>query len=339
MKKSIIILSLFISAFLVSCEKEQIGNTKFDECNNILSFQNYQEIASELDSILGLTLEQKKQWQKNRGFTSFGVLSEEFYEGINPDQFKDTEDVFNFVQKNSRYLTLVQENGEYAVMPKFYNNPLRYIMNEDCVFQIRDKAFKVLTTGRAYSNMENIEQLMLIDDVNVDQLCDGGEITFNKNSNPIFKSASCGNGDSNKSEPIKTGKKTYRTTIELRCDYFDDYIDGTIVESYYNVGCQVRTLGIWWGHKTTLYSDVTTTIEFHHRSNGIVQFTDSETYTTPSLVKNVERWSFYNADFRAGHSPYPEYVRFNCKGWSDAGVSSTPNSSGQYAGLAQITCQ
>ena len=79
---------------------------------------------------------------------------------INPDQFSSFEEAKTFIESNSRYLSLVQdENGDYYCEPKGFRNPERYLWNEDGMYIIADKAYKMLEGKYVASSVDDMELL------------------------------------------------------------------------------------------------------------------------------------------------------------------------------------
>ncbi len=91
-----------------------------------------------------LSPEERKTQETTQGFKSFGTLADEFYETVDPEQFKSIEEIQAFVAEHSDYLQLIQdENGEYTVEVVAYDNPYRYLANKDLEIKVDGKLCKV----------------------------------------------------------------------------------------------------------------------------------------------------------------------------------------------------
>jgi len=297
----------------------------------MLYFTDVNELINELLNVLPLSTEEKIKWEQQKGFKSLGLASEIFYETINPDDFKNIDEVKQFIAKNSNYIELVLENGEYSVETKFHNNPLRFFMNSDNMYQIGDRCFKVLEKGIVSASIQNQEKLKNIDDNSFAQFMDDTDFHFSKSAEPSLKSTSsvCANGGSGVSEPF--GR--YRTKIKIWPDYFDDYFYGSIAASFYKAECQIKTLGIWWAHQTTLYTSVNTQMVYWDATiNRTRTVNTSDNYSSPSLESSVERFSGFISWSLTGLDPNPYFNSYYGICTSDAGVGQLNE------GLVEISC-
>jgi hypothetical protein len=79
-------------------------------------------------------------WEKKQGFKSFGTVCDEFYETIDPESFKNVEEVKAFVAKNSDKIEFyTSSDGEtYVVKKDFFTNE-RYLINNEQACKISNK--------------------------------------------------------------------------------------------------------------------------------------------------------------------------------------------------------
>jgi hypothetical protein len=332
MKKYLFLLLVAVATILASCTKTEEEALQTKDCEDVLCFNNFAEFENELKSVLTLNTEEKVKWEQQRGFKSLGVAAEKFYDTIEPDAFKSLDEVKAFVEKNRKVIQLVVKNGEYSVVPIYSNNPLRFFINEEGLFLIGNEAYKVLGNGMFSTAIQNVDKLKIIDEENKNSFMNDQDLKYSTLIGENLKSTSCSNGGSDESLPITTGSKTYRTTINIWPTYFDDY-QGSIAASFYSAGCQVRTLGIWWNHKTTVYTNVSTQLVYTDMANGLTIVNTSDTYTSPTLVYSVDRFAGYISSILTGYDPNPYFNSYYGRCTSDAGVGSNGE------GKVEISCQ
>jgi len=327
MKTKIVFFSLLIIALLTSCLKDGIELNKEQECSNILTFKNVEEFNNELTNVLKLSNEEKIKWEQQKGFKSFGVAAEKFYKTINPDEFNSADEVKAFVRKNSKYIQFVDEGGEISVETKFYNEPLRFFINYESIFQVGERVYKVLENGVVATSLQNLEKLKAIDNSNLYQIEEDSDLSFLNNENMKSIETTCsGNsgGGYCASEPLTIDygsyKKTYRTTIEIRPKHWDDYYSGTVAASWYYARCQVRRLGIWFGHETSIYINVTAQLDYWHRLYGQTIVPANETYVEEAM--SLERYKGFIASDLTAYDPSEHYNSFNIHANINIGADS-----------------
>ncbi len=163
MKKIALLFAVALIGF-TACEKENEPNAPKNNAEAdypILKFGSEEEFANTLGKIAAFENEQQREaWESSMGFRSFGSICDDFYYSINPDQFSSFEEAKAFIESNSWYLSLVQdENGDYYCEPKGFRNPERYLWNEDGMYIIADKAYKMLEGKYVASSVDDMELL------------------------------------------------------------------------------------------------------------------------------------------------------------------------------------
>ncbi len=149
-----------------SCTKEQSEqNVDVFLGNNMLVFKTAEEYYAAVEKTIKLNYDELKDWEETQGFKSYGRTCEEIYFSIKPDQLNTIDDIHDVVRKYSSFLTLVKdENNEYVLEHFLFNNPLRYIINNNKMFQVKDIVYKVFETFYVYTNYENINELIKFDE-------------------------------------------------------------------------------------------------------------------------------------------------------------------------------
>ena len=109
-KKSLFLLGIVSTVFLMqSCENAESINPA---CEEMLYFEDVNEMSQELNAVLEMTHEERLAWQEKKGFKSFGVIADELYQSIDMDKFKSVDEIKAFVEKNSDYLQLIEKDGD-----------------------------------------------------------------------------------------------------------------------------------------------------------------------------------------------------------------------------------
>ncbi len=80
---------LLLSVFLYSCETDEVQSTASSTSTkqDILTFKTVDEFNETLAKVNAMTKTERKAWENERGFKSFGTICEEFYNSINFDDF------------------------------------------------------------------------------------------------------------------------------------------------------------------------------------------------------------------------------------------------------------
>ena len=133
--------------------------------SELLIFSSVEEYESELKKVSNFTEDALKRWEKKRGFKSLGSVCDEFYNSIEPEEFKNKEELISFLQENSKYLQMVEEeNGEISVEPLLDEYTERYFVNKDNMFRIGNKAIKLFPEGKVSCKVSKINDLKYLDD-------------------------------------------------------------------------------------------------------------------------------------------------------------------------------
>lgn len=275
---------LFISILLVmfnSCAKDDINIRENSETSkNIISFENFSEYKIAQEKVLTMNNEELKNYEESLGYKSFGRASEEFYRNIEMDKFNSKEEIVSFVIKNNHFLQLIDdENGELELETKFYNNPKRYFLNKDYMFEIGNSLYKVVEEGVIISGSENYDLLKEIDSDNIESYVNKNEgLTFLSNKFKVedngLKDATYNCGQS------KTARKTNgrdRVKMEMSISYSDTYgwdpinqveYPMTILNNYVLIRPYKRTLGIWYWCSRTLSCDLKIAVDTYYSNIG-----------------------------------------------------------------------
>jgi len=127
---------------LTGCSNENeegelsIASEKLD----ILTFATQEDFDKTLVKVNAMTKEQRKAWEKEQGFESFGTICDEFYETIDPVNFKSKEEVNAFVAKNSDKIEFyTSSDGENYCVTKDFRVTEKYLLNKKQACKIESK--------------------------------------------------------------------------------------------------------------------------------------------------------------------------------------------------------
>ena len=313
MKSKNLIYALLITviAIFTSCEKDDANSVESQACSNMLYFDSEEELVAEMNKVSKMTLEEKVQWEKSKGFNSIEIAAERLYKSINPDNFKSKEEVVSFVEKNSEYLQLIEdENGEFELETKFWNRSNRYFLNENNMYQVGDSVYKVLATGTIIGNTKDLDSFYQI----------GNDIDYSVSSNFLFIPKDNYNKTIEKSiEYSDCGtSQTWRSTTDderLKIE-IEVYKSGSnSVTCHFISRPYIKILGIWYWCSRKMKADIK--LEFRYfsrisnnpgtlgwRNNELVfyndfldvsKFEDSETFTATDVCDNGDYSPRFNS--------------------------------------------
>lgn len=166
----IVILGLF---FFNSCNDDQIITVpdKMEVDNGLKSFENYDELYEELETVNNLTIDELIDYEDAQDFNSFGKISDLLYFEFLEDSTATFSEVLEFIKLHPKYVELVIES-DTSFVPT-YETSLRYIMNDDRMFKVQDTLFKVFNSGIVSTLYENYDELLHLEDKDLNNLDEG----------------------------------------------------------------------------------------------------------------------------------------------------------------------
>ena len=164
---SIVAVILIAVSIFTSCTKEGNNistNNATKNASNIPFFANIEAVEHALDFAMSAdSLQVLVQYEESENRASIGRLSDVFYAQVDPEQFKSEEQVLKFVDDYSIYMdTLIDENKEISVEPKFSNNIFRYVANSDGLFYVADNIFKIFKNGIMFAEKKYTKEISLL---------------------------------------------------------------------------------------------------------------------------------------------------------------------------------
>lgn len=160
MKHILSIFIIIVSVVITGCNSTIDEAVSEELCSEMLYFDNVDEMYVELNKVQKMTDVERNNWEKSKGFKSLGLESERLYASIVPEDFKSVDEVKQFVESNSKYLKLVQdESGELELETSLDESPFKYLANKNSFFQIGDSICKVYSEGVVSSRFEYYHEL------------------------------------------------------------------------------------------------------------------------------------------------------------------------------------
>lgn len=179
----IIILGIF---FFNSCNDDQIIPVpdKMEVDNGLKSFDNYDELYEELETVNNLTIDELIDYEDAQNFNSFGKISDQLYFNFLEDSTATFSEVIDFIKLHPKYVELVTES-DTSFVPT-YETSLRYIMNDDRIFKVQDTLFKVFKAGIVSTLFANYDKLLDLEDKDLNSLDVGFYFAPISSSKPIW---------------------------------------------------------------------------------------------------------------------------------------------------------
>lgn len=190
-----------------------------------------------------------------------------------------------YVNSNSEYLQLIEEDGEFTLESQLYNSKERFLVNKDGMYQIQDTVYKILDNNKIAVMVDNIDLLKQID--NSSDLDKYSEMLVHCNYLP----------SSHKDAYIECGKyKKWwttngknRTRVEIKVSW-----DGYNVETWYQVRPLKRSWGAWIWCSRTIDFDIKLGINYAVSTPGF----EDKWYNKSYSFKNREHTSKFEHTYR-----------------------------------------
>ena len=251
-----VLLSIMFA--FIACNKDDLN---LSNGKVILTFSSIEDVSEKLANVITMSSDELRDYEESKGYISYGRKCEEIFQSVDFDSFQTQDEIFEFVAENSDYLELVtDQNGDVYLETKLRNNEYRYIVNEDKMYVINDRVYKVFNEGEISTKIENREALSNIIVFDEQNSKVNSSFQFHP-TNILSSSVNIIDGASLKSTSALCGRSDVdratngrdRTKIEI--DLKDKYQGSKYI--VYHKGLirpYKRTLGIWyWCSRTITY--------------------------------------------------------------------------------------
>jgi hypothetical protein len=303
---------LFVTMILgfVSCNNDFVTDNESIQEDNILCFESLADMKAELSVLKEMSTSEKAIWAANKGFTSYGVEADLFYDKIDPESFTSEDEIIEFV-KNSKYLEIrTDTENEKSVDIIDGDNPLRYFVNDEKCLIVGDQAVKIFGKNSVWSSVENMIALKGVEDVS--QVQDNPMFTIKGRKTIILKSAREINSAPDLSAVHTVGN--YRISMEMWADYGNPGSTTTVT-----TGClikaQKKTL-FWFLYTTTIrykIDQVVNYTKYNSSEIGGVRLIDGYVRTTNKIDEEftwtIDYYNQYNPGIYWGD--YDNYAYYD----------------------------
>lgn len=283
MKQKLTIIKLLLIVFIfVSCSKENINNIASESIEKIPNYVNDSTLQAELSMTLHLSDTERKIWEEKKGFKSFGSICNDLYATIKPENFNTIDEIKDFVAQHSEYLVLIPENnGEYTLQTKAYNNPWRYLVNgnkkmqmENDYYLLMDNEVVSAKTSEVYTSFYQYGKI-------------------DRTSSPSQASKSIRSTCSPFADHYDTKDRTGdRTVFEITTNPFNFGTNGSGIRFIYRVQPFKRTLGVWFQCSRKIFLNLSFKGGLYgynlHTNTRIIPFLYEKNYTSVEAVRILE---------------------------------------------------
>ena len=303
--KKVIYVALFLALVGIgfsSCEKEEVINSSkgIIEDKSILSFENFEELNKELQKVAELNEDERRVYEKNKGFTSLLTFAYENYEKLDLENIKSVEDIESFVAQNNSIVALEPNSErEMVFFPYYVDNIFSLLANTNRVFVVGEYFYKVFEDGIGVTKKENFEKLIAINEIYLSKVSQNNwlisTIFF---TNELNDRASCNNavdmtGTSENGNNRTTVRVSTASVTSGGIKYA--YLTGTI-KPY------KRTLGVWGPAKRTMDGRLKATADYNAVLNG------NGTVHTLSLNQTVAGYKAYSYSASVNNTWSSSYI-------------------------------
>ncbi len=311
-------IGLFAMLMLFSCSDEILENQ--DANYKILHFETEEQMKQELNTVIKMTSEEKEAWASAKGFNSYGVQADLFYDNIDPDRFKLEDEIIQFVNASLYLEITTDENNEKSVEIISGDNRLRYFINHDMMFTVGDKAVKLIGKSTVSTCIDNLSELKLIDDIAL----------VENNSDYSVKSPKTIHLKSVAACPLDTDWKDDedgRYRLRVRAYAEEDYSGSEhSVAVGYKIKSQKRTI-LWFSYKTTITYSVdlrayhnyktfggsilptsTYIVDSGSKYDNSVEDENSWVISWPNEIEANLRWAWYDVDASENENDLSKHI-------------------------------
>ena len=172
------LLVLFAVATLSSCQKDEPlppgGNIPAakSSARSIPHYNDERTFLRTLNTILAFdSLPQRLAFEAANGRSSVGCRADVLCATIEPATLPDEPTALDFYSRHTALLdTLHLSDGSTAIVPRWYNNPLRYLADSNGLFSVGNTVYRLFKSGVVSSDISLAQSLADLDEESLDNL-------------------------------------------------------------------------------------------------------------------------------------------------------------------------
>jgi rubredoxin len=237
---------------LSSCSRK--GSSEDQSLNyalGFLHFKNLQDYYAQKCMLESYTLEERSEYERSNGYTSFGSVCDKKFGEIELDDLKSLSDVIDLVENNKDYFRLIKDNdGELTFEMALYNNPDRYLINVDRIYAVGNNVYKVLDDVTISTKFENLTELNEVNESNISKYYNRLDYSIVRRSisSPIKDAVTIKDGNYNCGDEFYDESQDggERTKLWLNWLVVDHGYGLFAIESGITIKPYTRILGIWF---------------------------------------------------------------------------------------------
>lgn len=154
-----LMVAAIVAVVLVGCKKEKEATEQPVAPKGILCFNSAEEFTETYKKVVVMTEEERRAWEQQQGFKSYATKCNELFEAFEAKGINSDEDIINFVNENSDYFYIREEDGEKYLTSYLEYSDYYYTANEDRMLQINKVAIKAFDEVLLISDSQNIDYL------------------------------------------------------------------------------------------------------------------------------------------------------------------------------------
>lgn len=242
--KNLIPFLFIVTLFAAGC---QLNENKLelivDSGPAILNFQSEQEADDYLNQVQSLSLKELIAFEEARGFTSLQRKADMVMDKLAETDFSTEEELENFISNNSKFIEMIEENGEMRIVRAVDETSIHLLANVEGLFQIDDQRYKLFNDGIISSSLSKADQLDQVNSFPTSN--DGGiNIVLQKENSITPKTESINCLHNNIAVDVSYNNKT-TTSLYTKTEYSINPWRQTLV-SQSHVYSEYKVLGLVW---------------------------------------------------------------------------------------------
>lgn len=171
MKKIIMmaLIAVITGIMLMGCEKEKsLCEKSIPTTYSIREFVSINQLCEEIKYIGQLDYDSIVTYESSKNFQSYGTLAYNALERVTVDTTISLRNLMGMVSMYNDYLHIYsEEDDDYYLDVKYDNSPYTFIVNEDRMFAVDNKLYKVFEDCIVITTKSNFDSLLNLDDADV----------------------------------------------------------------------------------------------------------------------------------------------------------------------------